>query len=128
MTGPGPPYRGRPMAPVDDLRNELRQALKRALASRDRTAVAALRSAIAALDNAEAVPAARRARTALAGGVPGAADVPRRALSDEEAQAILQSQISERHVAADEYERLGRPDAAARLRREAAVLLTHVSA
>lgn len=40
----------------DDLRAGLRQQLSVALRDRDRIAVAALREAIAALDNAEAIP------------------------------------------------------------------------
>ena len=42
----------------DDLRSGLRQQLSVALRDRDRIAVAALREAIAALDNAEAIPPA----------------------------------------------------------------------
>ena len=40
----------------DDLRSQLRRHLGAAVRDRDRIAVAALREAIAALDNAEAIP------------------------------------------------------------------------
>ena len=40
----------------DDLRSHLRRHLGTAVRDRDRIAVAALREAIAALDNAEAIP------------------------------------------------------------------------
>jgi len=42
------------MTPADDLRDRLRQALPAAMKARDRPAITALRSALAAIDNAEA--------------------------------------------------------------------------
>jgi uncharacterized protein YqeY len=120
------------MSDAADLRDRLRGALKGVLSARDRTAVTALRSAIAALDNAEAVPVARD-RAVMAGGTiagaaagVGATEVPRRRLSDGEARAIVEGQVRERQVAADEYDRLGRPESAERLRREADVLANHL--
>lgn len=121
-----------PMSDVTKLRDGLRSALKGALASRDRTAVAALRSALAALDNAEAVPVRRVTAVASEGPIAGAAlgvgaaEVPRRRLTRREAALVIERQIDERRVAADEYDRLGRADAAVRLRREADVLVAHV--
>ena len=56
----------------------------------------------------------------------GATDVPRRRLSDRAARAIVEGQVRERQVAADEYDRLGRPESAERLRREADVLANHL--
>ena len=121
------------MSDVTDLRDGLRGALKGALAARDRTAVAALRSAIAALDNAEAVADVGSNRTSPgAGPIAGAAfgvgttEVERRGLSSGEVRTIVQRQVDERRVAADEYERLGRADAADRLRREADILVPHL--
>jgi uncharacterized protein YqeY len=119
----------------DDLRDDLRGALKGALAARDRTAVAALRSAITALDNAEAVADIGSSRLSPgAGPIAGAAtgvgatEVERRRLPASEVRAIVQRQVDERRIAADEYEGLGRVDAADRLRREADVLVAHVPA
>ena len=120
------------MSDATDLRDRLRGALKGVLATRDRTAVAALRSAIAALDNAEAVPVARERAAVMEGPIAGAAagvgatEAPRRRLSDRDAQAIVEGQVRERLVAADEYDRLGRSEAAERLRREAGVLAVHL--
>jgi len=122
------------MSDATDLRDRLRGALKGVLAMRDRTAVAALRSAIAALDNAEAVPVARERAAAMEGPIAGAAsgvgatEVPRRRLSDREALAVVEGQVRERQVAADEYDRLGRSESAERLRREAEVLVAHLGA
>ena len=42
------------MTQADDLRDRLRRALPAAMTARDRTAITALRSALAAIDNAEA--------------------------------------------------------------------------
>ena len=93
-------------------------------------AVAALRSALAAIENAEAVtppPAgspAEATHAQLAGTVVGvgAAEAERRALSEAEVEEIAQAEVDERRAAADAYERAGRPEMARRLRAEADVL------
>ena len=88
-------------------------------------AVAALRSTLAALDNAQAVEAdvAPVEREHFAGR-PAAwarAKAPRGA--DEPAsRAIVAREVQERRDAADEYERHGRDDEATRLRAEADLL------
>jgi len=91
-----------------------------ALKARDAVAVAAYRSALAAVDNARAVEAPKGpVRTAL--GV-GAREVSRRELSDEQVREIVRREISDREAAALEYETRGRADHAQRLRDEASVL------
>jgi uncharacterized protein YqeY len=52
----------------------------------------------------------------------GAAETTRRQLSEADITAIVGAEISDRRAAADEYDRLGRPDQCERLRREADVL------
>jgi uncharacterized protein len=111
------------------LREHLRAALPAALKSGDRVAVAALRGALAALDNAEAVdPATRPDAAAPAGAIErspvgaGAAEVPRRDLTAADVARVVRAEVTEREAAADGYERAGRPDQARRLRAEAAVL------
>jgi hypothetical protein len=110
----------------DLLRAELRQAMK----ARDTVAVAAVRTTLAAIENAEAVDAATPETMTATGsehvagasaGV-GSSDVPRRQLHEHEVAAIVQEQIDERHQAAAEYARLGRAAEAERLAREAAVI------
>src|SRR5262245_7013370 len=49
---------------ADDVRQRLRRALREALRSRDVPAASALRSGLAAIDNAEAVPVSRNRTTA----------------------------------------------------------------
>jgi uncharacterized protein YqeY len=93
-----------------------------------------LRSALAALANAEAVDAAE-AHQAIVGGHPtiagslvgvGAAEMDRRELSAAETEAIVRAEIAERVEAAAEYRRLGHNDRAARLEEEAEVLRRHL--
>ncbi len=115
------------MVTVRSMRDQLRNDLPRALKARDRTAVSALRSAIAAIDNAEAVEARDHAtqRAANSSHVAGASlgagssDVPRRTLSDAEIHAIVIQQVEERRQAAREYVELGRADAGQQLDAEA---------
>jgi uncharacterized protein YqeY len=101
------------------LRDRLRAALRVALRERDPIATAAIRSAVSAIDNAEAVdqPHAPHARLGV-----GVGDVARRELSANEIVEILQAEIVERDSAAAEYERTGRAERATRLRAEAAAL------
>lgn len=82
--------------------------------ARDAVAVAALRSALAAIDNAEAVDAAQASQPdaghrRLAGTVRGlrAAEVARRRLGAAEMDDLVGAEAAERHTAAGEYERAG---------------------
>ncbi len=115
------------------MRDRLRHDLTLALKARDSVAVAALRSAIAAIDNAEAVDAdgVRPSTTSehIAGATEGvgSSEVARRELGVSEVREILRTQVEERSLAAAEYEKLGREDAAARLRREASLLGAYLS-
>lgn len=105
-----------------ELERRLRSSLTAALRARDAVAVAAYRSALAAVDNAGAVEAPQGpSHTALGAG---AREVSRRQLSDEQVRDIVRREIHEREAAALEYEASGRADQALRLRSEAAVLST----
>lgn len=111
------------------MRANLRDDLTAALKARDRVAVAALRSALAAIENAEAVPVSHELDSAVgdqhfggsAGGL-GAAEAERRHLTEADLRAIVGSEVRERVAAAAEYEGLGQPAVAERLRAEAQVL------
>ncbi|EHR62573.1 GatB/YqeY domain-containing protein [Saccharomonospora cyanea] len=115
------------------MRADLRQDLTAALKTRDRVAIAALRSALGAIDNAEAVPVDSAQATGTdsehvagaASGV-GAAETRRRDLTEAELRSIVENEVRQRTAAADEYERLGRVEAAERLRAEAEVLNRHL--
>ena len=117
------------------MRSQLRQALTAALKARDRAAVSALRSAIAAIENAESVDvttpgvsAASSEHFAGASAGVGSSDVDRRVLTEADVIAVVRRQVDERLEAADEYVTFGRADEAARLRREAEVLREHLPA
>jgi len=113
---------------------ELRRDLVRAIKTRDEVAAAALRSALAAVANAEAIDTAEAHQAAVGGptiarsvvGV-GAAEVDRREIAAAEVAAILRAEVDERIEAATEYRRRGHDDRAARLEEEAKVLCSYVS-
>jgi len=113
------------------LRHRLRQALPAAMKAGDRVAVAALRSTLAAIDNAGAVDRAPSVDQTLAiERIPvgaGAAEVPRRVLTEAQVEHIVRAELAEREAAAREYERAGRSEQAERLRHEAGVLAAHLS-
>lgn len=113
------------------MRQRLRSALTAAMRRRDRVAVSALRSGLAAIDNAEAVdrPADVNGSLAIeqiAVGL-GANEVGRRLLTEAEMAAIVGAEATDRDAAAGDYDRLGQPDRAAQLRAEAAVLRSHLT-
>ncbi|WP_392543937.1 hypothetical protein [Oryzobacter telluris] len=107
------------------MREQLSAALPTAMKARDRVAVAALRSALAAIANAEAVPVDSMPRAgaveAAAIGA-GAADAPRRELTEDDVRAIVATEVDDRVSAAAEMDGHGRTEDAARLIDEADVL------
>jgi uncharacterized protein YqeY len=109
------------------LRQRLGESLKVAMNARDADAMAALRSAMSAVDNAEAVDRSHAPPpTRIVGDVRlgiGAGEVARRELSEQAIAEIVLSEVEERHSAAADYERLGHAEQASRLRAEAAVLV-----
>ena len=114
--------------PADEWRTRLRDALLAARKDRDATRTSALRSALAAIDNAETpdgptldAPTGGK----IAGGVVGlgAAEVTRRNLTDEQIRALLRNEIDERQTAADEFTTGGHAQRARSLHDEAAVLI-----
>jgi len=127
-----------PARPADALRGALRDGLITALKSRDSDALAALRTAIAAIDNAEAVripdaqpsamqppamqPPAMSTHVAGASSGAGSTEAARRQLSSSEVHDILRDQIADHAREADRYDTLGQADAAHRLRGQARAL------
>lgn len=77
------------------LRTRLRTALLEARRARDAETVSTLRTALAALENAEAVPAAARAGALEDSPVGvGAAEAERRVLTDADELAVLDAEIA----------------------------------
>jgi uncharacterized protein YqeY len=114
------------MTAAQHWRKTLRDALMSARKDRDATRVAALRSALSAIDNSEAVDATPDVLTSgtIAGAVVGlgAAEVARRELSDAEIRELVRTEVDERLTAARDFAACGRTERAATLRAEAAVL------
>ncbi len=115
----------------DDVETRLRAALRGALKARDVVAAFAIRSALGAIGNAQAVPAdagpgttvrTESAYVAKAATGAGATEVTRRQLSPADIQTIVGAEISEREITAGRYEQAGQADRADRLRREARIL------
>lgn len=111
----------------------MRRDLKTAMKARDQIAVASIRSALAAIDNAEAVQVehgvTENGGANVAGSVVGlgAAEAERRDLAADDIHAIIEAEVHDRAVAAGRYEQVGRNDAAERLRAETDVLGRYLS-
>ena len=133
-----------PPEATEDIRARMRRGLVDAMKARDQQAVAALRSTLARIDNAEVVDAdgldadgldaepalySGEGHPAVAGSVlgVGAADVDRRVLTPEEMAAIVRDDVEEREIAAEVLVRVGRPDQAERLRAQNKLLTTYLT-
>lgn len=116
------------MKPAQHWRDTLRRSLLSARKLRDTARVAAVRSALSAIDNAE-TPHAVTLGTLPDGPIAGAAcglgatEVARRVLSDADIRDLIQGEIDERLEAADEYVVNGYHVRASDLRSQAAVLV-----
>jgi uncharacterized protein len=113
--------------------DRLQAALRVALKQRDTAAVSVLRSALAAIANAEALPAPAPGGGAVgryvAGSMTGlgAAEASRRVLTEAEIDGLVAAEVAERRAAAARYEQTGHADRADRLRREADALAAVLS-
>jgi len=102
------------------LKDRLRGDLKTAMRERNQGKVGVIRTLIAAIDNAEAQPIEafeQRLRQRETIG-----EVARRELDSQALDAVLAAEIQSRISAAEDYERNGRADDAARLREEARLI------
>jgi uncharacterized protein len=137
MRVPGPdgqPFAGEPGAGI---RSRLHRALTEAMKARDAGAVSALRSALSAIGNAEAVDpgAAGPGRPGASGSVHfagavaglGAGEAERRHLTEADVAAIVRAEAAEREAAASQYERSGHDGQAAELRHGTRALLDALS-
>ncbi|WP_121255587.1 hypothetical protein [Nocardioides ferulae] len=109
------------------LRSRLRAAATTARRERDRSLAGALGSALAALDNAEAVPHVAGPAVShgehVAGGTVGlGGDVARRVLSDVDEAELVEREVQELLSGAATYDEAGAVERAADLRRVAGQL------
>ncbi len=116
------------MTDIGALKGVLRRDLTAAMKDRDRDTAAVLRTALAALDNAEAVTAPADGQVTAGAHVAGASsgvgstEAGRRAVTGDQAREILRGLIAEQSGEAARYDALGQAAAAQRLRARAGVL------
>jgi hypothetical protein len=114
--------------PAEILRTRLRRDLRASMKAQHRDEMAALRTLIAAIDNAESVddasPAPPSSSEHLARAVRGlrGAETVRRSLSERDLQRIIEAELWERDAQAERLDLLGRVEDASRLRSEADVI------
>ena len=102
---------------------DLKAALKHAMVARDTAATQVLRTTIAAVDNAQAVPLDDdRAPSAGAGLGVGSTERQRAAIDDDGVRAVVGGEIAELLGDAQTFEQLGKAGRAQELRAQAAVL------
>jgi|SRR5579864_3225472 len=108
------------------LEGRFRRALTAAMKRRDSVAMAACRSVLSAIANAEAVAQAPATPPGLpiAGAITGLGkgDVPRRQMAPGEIASIVQAEIDEREKAAADYGAVGHIDEAEKLHAEARII------
>ena len=105
---------------AEAMQARLRAALKDAMRGKRALDIRVIRLLVAAIDDAQALPLdEQRPRFDPRDFGDGSAEASRRTLGDDDLQSILSREIAERHNAAAEMERVGRPDEAANLRAEA---------
>lgn len=107
------------------LEERLKADLRQALRTRDRAAVAVLRTAVAAIDNASSVGLPTESRTKVAGKAP---DVPRRELTEEEIVEILRREVEELGTGIAAAHRHGSVDRASELQARRDVLAAYIRA
>jgi uncharacterized protein YqeY len=114
--------------PASGLRDRLQTRLRFAMKDRDTVAVTALRGALAAIDAAgsSGVPAGaleqRPAPVAGSRAGLGAAEAPRRDLTEADVVQLVRNEVTERETAAIAYARAGQGTRADSLRAEASLL------
>ncbi|MEZ4867284.1 MAG: hypothetical protein R3C14_38525 [Caldilineaceae bacterium] len=103
------------------LREQMKADLRQAMKARQSATVTTLRSVLAAIDNAEAIPVTEP--TLPVEPVLGKRhEAPRKVLSADDIRQIMAQEMHERLAAGAEYARLGQTEEAARLQTAAALI------
>lgn len=115
---------------MTDLQSRLRADLLSARKARDAAATAVLRSTLAAISNAEALPVAEASLTGdgpIAGAATGVGvtEAVRRDLTDDDIRAIISDEQAERLSAATDLESHGAAEKGEQLRAEAELLAVY---
>lgn len=106
------------------VRERMQADLRAATKARARERMTTLRTLLAAIDNAEAVPLDEFQQL----GIDQPTEAPRKYLSEEDIRQLLQREAQARQVVSAEYERLGKEAEAARLRDEVALIAGYLDA
>lgn len=111
------------------LAEQLRDGLRTAIKARDQIAMSALRSALAAIENAEAVEVPEQRGLAIeeSPGL-GGAEVQRRILTEADITQIVNAEIADREAAARTYAAAGQAERADLLLAEIGVLRGYITA
>ena len=109
------------------LREQMKADLRQAIKARHSATVATLRTVLAAIDNAEAVPVTTP--TMPVEPVLGhRTEVPRKLLSADDIQQIIQREVDERRAASLKYANLGQTGEAERLQTAATLIEAYLNA
>jgi uncharacterized protein YqeY len=109
-------------AATEEMKARLRVDLSTYMRARQSLEAGVIRSLLAALDNAEALPVDHnRPESLQARFGDGSSEADRRSLPQEDVDAIISSEIRQRMNAAADMERLGLEDRAETLRHEAQI-------
>ena len=106
--------------PIGIAKARIRDDLRKTMLAKNMAEASVLRTLLAALDNAEAIPAAQEHQRYVVRpfGDP-ATEVPRRRLTSDEVEIVLATERAERLRVAERLAQSGREAEAARLRTEA---------
>ncbi len=109
-------------AAADSMKERLRADLSGSMRARNAIETEVIRSLLAALDNAEALPLDQERRASLQARFgDGSAEAGRHSLSSEDVAAVIDAEIRHRADSAADLERLGQGDRAEILRRQAQI-------
>lgn len=111
---------------MSQLREQMKADLRSAMKARATEDVATLRSVLAAIDNAEAVPMVSSA-SSVEPVIGKSNDVPRKLLSPADIRQLVQHEVTERQHASATYAQLGEAAAAERLQRAATLLAAYLT-
>ncbi|WP_447724863.1 hypothetical protein [Sphingomonas koreensis] len=115
-------------AAIDEMKSRLRIDLLACMRTRQSLEAGVIRTLLAALDNAEALPAnPDRPASLQARFGDESSEAARCALSREDVGAIIGAEIQQRWDAAADLERLGQPDRASILRQEVQIARRYAS-
>jgi uncharacterized protein len=107
-----------------ELRNQMSQDLRAAMKSRDQVAASLLRTLMATLDNAEAVAVDHLTLPKVP--TTERHEVPRKELTRDEIQQLLERELAERQRAHGEYTALGLATEAQRLQSEIELIAVYL--